>query len=76
MTALEEAGQELGSYAEVSDGLVLEALDRADAPAPAASCARPGRTDSWSTTRERGYRLWEGDAASSGSRRDESATRP
>lgn len=29
MTALEEAGLELGPYAEVSDGLVLEAVDRA-----------------------------------------------
>lgn len=29
MTALEEAGQELSPYAEVSDGLILEAVDRA-----------------------------------------------
>jgi hypothetical protein len=29
MTALEEAGQELGPYTEVSDGLILEAVDRA-----------------------------------------------
>jgi hypothetical protein len=29
MTALEEAGQELGPYTEVSDGLIVEAVDRA-----------------------------------------------
>jgi hypothetical protein len=29
MTTLEEAGQELGPYSEVSDGLIVEAVDRA-----------------------------------------------